>query len=392
MKTNAFLIPAIIFLLTITGCDQDDQVPIQRGDITFSFKKSEHQTGGRTKGIAIPTFVRYTLKKLDGSTTDHKIELFEFNGDFVSLPQQLQIGHYTLEQFTVLDGDENMLYDAPVQSSELAELVQHPLPIAFEILSEEVKNLVPEVLILASHVAAFDVTTTIADNDPHPTIDYTLEIIAKDAPLGNVLWSTTIEMNAVDEIHIPSKYAHYTFRAIKQGYIDHVQHYLNADLSQFNHLYFEFLPENLNDFIVREIGPKAHPLLLYMTKSPCKLYARIDAPEGYQIPYIWADRSADYKGVELADYAYNECFSDEPGLPPTCNVRVNLYDNIPFAQAENYCDRVDLSILLGTTITMDEVSFITFIQGDYQYDGGGGNFLIFTHWQDGIYDGVPDPN
>jgi hypothetical protein len=187
MKTNAFFIPAIIFLLTVTGCDHDDQVPIQRGDITFSFKKPKSQTGGRTKSIATAAFVKYTLTKADGSTTDYKIELIDFNGDFVTLPQQLQIWHYTLERFSILDADDNTLYDAPIQGSELADLVQHSSPIAFEILPEEVKNLVPEVLTLANRVKAFDVTATLADTDSHPTIDYAQEIIAKDAPLGNVL-------------------------------------------------------------------------------------------------------------------------------------------------------------------------------------------------------------
>jgi hypothetical protein len=117
----------------------------QAGQVAFSFK-SKSLTGGRTKAQATPAFASYSLKKADGSMLSNKIELFQFNGDFVTSPQQLGIGSYTLEQFLILDADNQTIYAAPLLGSELAGLVEHPLPLVFNITAEQTTNVVPEVL------------------------------------------------------------------------------------------------------------------------------------------------------------------------------------------------------------------------------------------------------
>jgi hypothetical protein len=140
-------------VLYITGCHQDDaDVTPQSGKVTFSFgPKSINSGGGRLTDQGIPTFASYTLKRADGSNLTEKIELFEFNGDFISSPQQLETGDYTLEQFLVLNAANQTIYASPLLGSELADLVDHPLPLPFEVAVDEVTNLVPEVLGLADH-------------------------------------------------------------------------------------------------------------------------------------------------------------------------------------------------------------------------------------------------
>jgi hypothetical protein len=400
MKKNLFLCSILAFLLT-TGCHTDDQPTGLHGDLTISYKRADHSIGGRTTDQAIPAFVSYTLKKADGSVVSEKIELFEFNGDFISGPQQLETGHYTLEQFLVLDAANQTIYASPLLESELADLVDHPLPLPFEVAVDEVTNLVPEVLAVADHSPEefgyvqfgfevvekfdFDVTATIADDDQHPVIDYSLEIIAKDAPLGNVLWMRTVAMSASGEIRIPAKYNHYTLKAIKPGHVSHVQHFMAEDLSQSVRLDFEFLPEDLSNFHVNE----KDGIKVYTSKDRCKDYARMDVPEGYQLTYAMATRTAISVGGYPLDGGarWRECGEPNPDqeevlLP--CRNSINLFDNVPFGLANDHCALVDLT-LSPTTDTMDQVVFLSNIEVGYQIPASDISFskVFYTHWNQG---------
>lgn len=366
MKLKSVSILVAATLLFLSGCNHDEPKAVLPGEVSFSFKNKSGDgfASGRTTEEGTPAFASYTIKKADGSLISSKIELFDFNGDFVTAPQQLPAGHYTLEQFFILDADNETIYASPLEGSELAYLVEHPLPLSFDIAADETTEVIPEVVALEDHSPAdfgyvkfgfavvdkfdFDVTVTIADTDPHPSIDYMLEIIAKDAPLGNVQWSKTVAMNTLGEIHIPAKYAHYTFRAVKQGYISHVQHFLKDDLSHFGQLSFEFLPESLNDFVVKQLHDGQ---TFYFPKNPCKLFARLDLPEGLRMEYTNAWRTATahpQSSLEVADFLHNECFDvpydpEYPDYLLCSTVNVNLWGNTPYAQAQNYCDRIDLS-------------------------------------------------
>jgi hypothetical protein len=403
MKLKSVSIIVAITLLILSGCDPKGDSPLQPGQITFSFAKkdADGSTGGRAKDQnSTPRFASYSIRNSDNSLISDKIELFEFNGDFVSIPQQLPLGHYALEMFLILNEANQILYASPAASSPLAYLVEHPLPLEFDIAANAVTNLVPEVLGLADHTPEefgyakfgfevvekldFDVTATIADNDPHPTIDYILEIIAKDAPLGNVLWTTAIDMNAIDEIHVPSRYNHYTFKATKQGYIDHVQHFLKSELSQLDHLYFEFLPEGLDDFHINE----KDLVKVYTSKDRCKDYARVDMPEGYRLSYIMVTRTASApSGIFLDGGArWRVCGDPNPDddevLP--CRNNINLFDNVPFGMANDHCALVDLD--LSTTIdSMDEVIFQSDVDVSWEVIGVDFTFskVFYTNWNQG---------
>lgn len=151
MKLRFSICLVVVMLLTLNSCDQNDPHASQSGRVTFSFQKSSPDTsGGRTKDQA-PAFVSYTVKKSDGSIINNKVELHEFNGSFVTQPQQLDHGHYQLELFLILGADNQAIYVAPVTGSELADLVEHPLPISFDIAENEITSVVPEVLTLEDH-------------------------------------------------------------------------------------------------------------------------------------------------------------------------------------------------------------------------------------------------
>jgi hypothetical protein len=154
MKSKILLGLAIATIVAVTSCTQDDQIPPQRGDITFLFKaeNTDGSTGGRANDQnTTPRFASYSLRKSDNSLVSEKIELFEFNGDFISTPQQMQLGHYALVQFLILNETNQILYASPTATSPLAYLVEHPLPMEFDITANDITNLAPEVLAMADH-------------------------------------------------------------------------------------------------------------------------------------------------------------------------------------------------------------------------------------------------
>jgi hypothetical protein len=143
-----------LFLFLLIGCHHDEDTQIQPGQITFSFAKkdADGSIGGRANDQApVPKFATYSIRKSDNSLINEKIELFEFNGDFVSTPQQMQLGHYALEEFLILNETNQILYASPTATSPLAYLVEHPLPLEFDIAANTITNLNPEVLALADH-------------------------------------------------------------------------------------------------------------------------------------------------------------------------------------------------------------------------------------------------
>ena len=74
------------------------------------------------------------------------IPMYMFGEDFISEKLRLRTGKYMLVKFMVVDPYGNVKFAAPLQGSPLAYLVNHPLPLIFEILPNATKRLAPEVL------------------------------------------------------------------------------------------------------------------------------------------------------------------------------------------------------------------------------------------------------
>lgn len=77
---------------------------------------------------------------------DERLELYNFGGHWITKEIKLKIGNYDLTKFLVVDPLGNVLYATPIEGSPKAYLVKDPLPIRFEIIKDQVTNVVPEVL------------------------------------------------------------------------------------------------------------------------------------------------------------------------------------------------------------------------------------------------------
>jgi hypothetical protein len=360
-------------LLFLTNCDPSEPEPFRSGSFAFSFAEKSTHENGRTKET--PTFVSYTLKKPDGSFISEKIELFAFNEGYVTSPKSLDAGHYSLEQFLILGANNNTIYASPLAGSALADLVEHPLPLTFEVNADEITQVTPEVLSTKDHTPAefgyvvfgfqviekfdFDVNVTVADHTAHESIDYTLEIIAKDAPLGNVKWTKSVSLSKQGKIHVPAQYAHYTFKANKEGFIPHVQHFLSEELVGNQPLSFEFIPESLDGFLKSEKANGAVTFYYTNDQYRSKLYARIDVAEGYLVQWLRFDKNAQTKG----GLPLSSTYASESS---TYN-RVNIFNNLPFGSAADFPLRVTLPY--GNIKSMNDVNINSFMYVEYSQMG-----------------------
>ncbi|MBL7113483.1 MAG: hypothetical protein ISS19_16210 [Bacteroidales bacterium] len=79
---------------------------------------------------------------------NERLELYNFGGYWVTKEIKLKTGIYELIKFFVVDPEGNVRLAAPLEGSPKAYLVNHPLPLPFEIMKEQVTRVVPEVLLV----------------------------------------------------------------------------------------------------------------------------------------------------------------------------------------------------------------------------------------------------
>lgn len=131
----------LVFSLFIFSCG-DEQDQIKKGEVSFSFS---------TANIANDRFLQEDISDLVISIADNEGNLIldekviSFNRT-VSEPVLLTIGKYQIVKFLVLNASAEVIYGSPMKGSALAGLVNHPLPIEFEILADQVTNMEIEVV------------------------------------------------------------------------------------------------------------------------------------------------------------------------------------------------------------------------------------------------------
>jgi hypothetical protein len=379
-----FLVLLVLAMLLIFGgCEESGPQEFKPGQVTFSLPNVKEGEGGRQKEIPEPVFVSYTLKKVDGSIISDKISLFAFNESFVTQPQPLDAGHYQLEQFLILGADNNVIYAAPIEGSMVAELVEHPLPLLFDIRADEVTYVIPEVIAMSDlspedfgylsfgfeivETFDFDISASIADDATHDVVDYTLEIVAKDAPLGNVKWTKTTPLTKQSSIRVPAKYAHYTFKATKPGYLPHTQHFLSSGFSGHNSVSVEFIPETLDGFFTTGTSDGVIKFYFPNDETRCKLYARVDVAEGYFAKSVRVTNNTTTSGgLPMAAGVGYQCL--QSNYAAVCDRSINLFGNAPFATAQDYCASINLK-RPGHTYTLDDVNISSFMYIEYYQVG-----------------------
>lgn len=205
----------------------EDQV----GQIQFSF--SVKTEGARTTQDTPPQYIVVSIDDESGTTVleDEAITLSFIDQNYLTEPISLDVGDYLITKFLVLDADSVVNYASPLEDSELAYLVEDPLPLGFEINFDEVVQLSPEVISTEERsvsdfgygefvfeiVETFDVLLATfvynSETDGHDLTESSLSVHADGDSLTyqNPFAATNI-------LTLPDRYDSFTFFVEKDGY------------------------------------------------------------------------------------------------------------------------------------------------------------------------------
>jgi len=145
------LLKTLLFVAIILAfsCKKDENQNGKSGNVQFAVSFGESIIGNKSVSVnPEPTFIIVSINDSKGDEvySSEKIELYNFEGSYISKPLALVPGDYELVQFALIDSSNSVIYASPVIGSSKAYLVQQPLPIAFTINTDIVTKLVPEVL------------------------------------------------------------------------------------------------------------------------------------------------------------------------------------------------------------------------------------------------------
>src|SRR5690606_13038541 len=82
----------------------------------------------------------------DDVLTFEKVTLLKVGYHFISEPVGLHPGNYNLTEFFVISENNEVLFATPTNGSDLAYLVEDPLPISFTVENNQTENLNMEVV------------------------------------------------------------------------------------------------------------------------------------------------------------------------------------------------------------------------------------------------------
>jgi hypothetical protein len=155
MKTmiNSFRIGLILLaVVSLSSCEKKSIDNNGVGTAEFSISVPDELSQAKSGTSGDSTIVSYqimiSVEDLEGIGvfTDKLIPLYTFGTGFVSENIEIRTGEFKLTKFMVINPSGAVVYAAPLAGSPLAYLCDHPLPISFTILQNQVSRIIPEVL------------------------------------------------------------------------------------------------------------------------------------------------------------------------------------------------------------------------------------------------------
>lgn len=255
IKKKLFFVSFLVFPFLIQSCKNDQSVSLpEKQNVTFSFgqKVSELQSSNALKAkVSEKQDARYvvvTIQDANGTVVydSKKLELFNFNGSYISESLTLNVAAYKLTKFLVLDVNNTVIFSTPLEGSTLASSVTDPLPIDFTVVKDADTKVVPEVLSTENlsatdfGTAAFDinvitsfrVSSLIYDLTSANWIPTAATLTVTGDPGNVVLYNGPLSAQ-INTISIKDGYESYKVSIIKPGYASQSVTLTNADLKTY---------------------------------------------------------------------------------------------------------------------------------------------------------------
>jgi hypothetical protein len=177
--------------MLMVGCQKENNSSQNKGTLKFSLNPKQASTLKSAQSVGSPAFILVDIANTNGETVQSylKLDLYIFQESYISKPFAFEPGSYKLTSFMVLDKDGNTLYAAPKEDSKLAYLVNDPLDIEFEISTDNITLLNPEVLSTETMTAAdfgyFDASFTVVETFDFLITTFVYNVDSKNFELTN---------------------------------------------------------------------------------------------------------------------------------------------------------------------------------------------------------------
>ncbi len=252
MMVGLILTASIFFV----ACEKDNEAPsVGKGQIALSFDLKDITTDQNLKSTGLksqtsvePAAIVTTITDASGTKVydNEKMELFKFGDDYVTQALTLDPGTYTVTEYYVVDGSNNVIYITPKDGAPKASWVDNPLPIDFSIVKDEVTKLAPEVISTENStpedfgyatfrlnlVDSFDFLIAVfAYSDTVKSYDL---VSAQVTVSSNETVLTTKSIPAItDTLSVPGNVDPFIIQVEKEGYKTYSDTISNADLQKY---------------------------------------------------------------------------------------------------------------------------------------------------------------
>ncbi|QSE97848.1 hypothetical protein [Fulvivirga lutea] len=142
MKNNLYLM--LLVFLILYSCGESTEPMPEIGELSFNISDTSIPDGRVEEG----TFSKiiFALKNNDQDAIIDTIEVVKFGDSYQSEVLSLEVGEYSLEEFLVLNDENEVTYATPVSGSDTEHLVDTALPLSFTISTNETVNVAPQVV------------------------------------------------------------------------------------------------------------------------------------------------------------------------------------------------------------------------------------------------------
>jgi len=222
MKNIVFTSLSLLLLIAIfNSCEKSNEN--KTGSVSFTFNDINNL---KSSGEAV-NFIVVSLSDANGNMVYEqlKLELLQFDDNYITKPVYLEPGAYSLNLFFV-GHDQQIKFATPLSGSDMAYLVDNPLPYNFVITEDNVTNLIPQVIKVTSENSdafgyitfSFDIISTFKIN----VAGFSYDLSANNFNLSSfnlaihgdgIILMDSLLPARTNSILIPDGYDHYQLKA-----------------------------------------------------------------------------------------------------------------------------------------------------------------------------------
>lgn len=359
--TRSYFLLRTSFTLSLialmVSCNKDDAHTIQvTSQVAFGYTATDHPSG-KILSSGNPSKVRISIANTNEDLIYNEsiLDLFSFGDGYVSESIELPLGEYELTLFQILNEEEEVIMASPLEGSEKAEEVVHPLPIQFEVSDQETTKVTPEVLIIQNDespalfgyvqfdfelINTFSIDLSIVSDWDSTAVQTAIQFIAYSSDSIPFNEKVHYYESGIEKVVLPDASAHFyeLMIDVPQTYHATKYYFLTEYLQSMDALNLYLSPtESTNKYTLNEpLDNFENEINVFIPKDGCLSYSRVAMTGSSHFYSFLSYTVMDQETKQsLLPSNFMESFSNDP---------VDIIYPSPSTQlveAENICNQIN---------------------------------------------------